>query len=291
MGKLFISSIMIIMSTTCQMAQAQPKAVAKTAVIVAEPLQGLGFKAAVAPSVPAAPQAEPVVVFPKMLTPYPNIGSGNTQGSANNVINNVNGLPPGSMIPNQTQSPNTDTSSMLQKILGGFGGGGGKGAPGGGTADGNDSTGGDHSGGGGGVSYGAGNGDTSQGDLGNISSAGGKSCNPPVRPEYAKEFGQLQLDTSISKVAGHGCNQKSTDRLTCMVCNLYFEVDPKDSYAGHLAVARSVMTRAMSSPYPSDVCHVVYQNSTSSSGKRVAQYSWIFERPSWNPNHVLPGPN
>jgi hypothetical protein len=220
---------------------------------------------------PLAPGETP---FPKMLTPYPNISAQTTPAQAQVIVNNVQAIPQANMVPNQL--------GPLQNLLQGLGGGGAGGA--GGMGSGNQLAPNDS----GGVSNNYSgiaprNGNITSGDLDPLAATGGAQCHPPVRSSFEQELGRVDLHASINDVAGYGCNKPSTNRLVCMACNLYFEVDPHDSYEAHVAVARSVMTRAMSSSYPSNVCDVVYQNNG-----RVAQYSWIFEKPSWNPTHTLP---
>jgi hypothetical protein len=293
--------------------------------LVAKPSQSLAFRAApiravsvgtipvkatgIAPKgaagVPGLPGAPPAPLaltnpatapgmtqFPHLI-PYPNIGANTQPATAAQTIQNIQSLPPNSMMTNQNQSDNSSTQ-MLQQLMSGLGGGA-NGSSGKSTSDGgdDDDSGGGGGGGGGGIagagpgsSLGSGSGNYGKGDQGDYSGHGAGKCNPPVRPEYAQEFAAQAPSDDINKVTHYGCNHKSNDRLVCMVCNIYFEADPGDGDFGHEAVGRSVLTRTVSSPYPDNVCDVVYQHTA-----RVAQYSWIFEHPSWNPTHTLPGPN
>ncbi len=113
-------------------------------------------------------------------------------------------------------------------------------------------------------------------------------------PDYSRkevkiapsEICKYPLANANKNFAGHDCNERSNDRMTCMVCNLYFEagVEPQ---AGQIAVGRSSIRRLFSSyANPGEgLCKVVYRITRSrSSGARVAQYSWVIE----NKNHVLP---
>ena len=222
-------------------------------------------------------KSDPSVIFPK-LNPYPNVGSHNTPEQAQSILKNTAAIPPKQMMPNKSEGASGAEKAISQLLNGMTGGGKGGGKNPVANGEGNDSV--SYNGGSGTASE---DGNTSARDRGSVGGTG-SHCNPPVRKDYEKVFGQVSISKdSVAKVAGARCDNHPTDRLVCMACNLYFEVDPKDSYEGHVAVARSVMTRATSAPYPGDVCKVVYQHS-----ERVAQYSWTFESPNWNPNHVLP---
>lgn len=229
---------------------------------------------------PLKPQAQPpplvatpnapvgVTPFPKMI-PQPNIGSLQTPSQAKTIVDNYQQIPPDQRMPNTTQ-PSFD--QLLKNILSG---GPSATYPNGGSGTSPDGT----------IFYPGTSSD--DGDIGFHDRAGtgriGNKCNPGVNSDYASVYEKVAIKDTISKIAGARCDEHPTDRLVCMACNLYFEVDPHDSYKGYVAVARSVMTRAASRPYPRTVCGVIYQHS-----ERVAQYSWTFESPKWNPNHKLP---
>lgn len=114
---------------------------------------------------------------------------------------------------------------------------------------------------------------------------GGDGFVPTIGPEVKNsDYAALcsQINGDPSRYAGHHCSSGDRDRMTCMVCNLYYEANDQP-YEGQLTVGRSVLTRLFSGQYagPNDgVCAVVYRNN----GK-VAQYSWTFEK--WK-NHTLP---
>lgn len=221
-----------------------------------------------APAASAPTAAAGTTPFAKMI-PQPNIGSSQTASQANTIVNNYQQIPPNQRMPNTTE-PSFD--QLLKNMTGG---GPNATYPNGGSGTSPDGT----------IFYPGTSSD--DGDIGFHDRAGngriGDKCNPELSSDYAAEYAKVPIKDTISKIAGARCDNHPTDRLVCMACNLYFEVDPHDSYEGHVAVARSVMTRAASRPYPQTVCGVVYQHSA-----RVAQYSWTFESPSWNPNHILP---
>lgn len=116
------------------------------------------------------------------------------------------------------------------------------------------------------------------GDLDPLS--GGNQCNVPVQKADESLLASAPIETP--NLSGYNCdksaNTHTKDRMTCMVCNLIYEVDTNDNMNGYLAVAKTVMTRAMSSNYPATVCGVVYQ---------PAQFSWTDE----SKDHHLPNMN
>lgn len=80
--------------------------------------------------------------------------------------------------------------------------------------------------------------------------------------------------------AGHNCDERSKDRMTCMVCNIYFEGndEPPD---GQIAIGRSSLRRLFSSyANPGEgLCQVVYRQTRSKrTGALVGQYSWTHEK-------------
>lgn len=114
-----------------------------------------------------------------------------------------------------------------------------------------------------------------------VSQPGGKELDQ----EYSSMC-KYSLANANKNFAGWNCNTPTKDRMTCMVCNLFYEagVEPAE---GQVAVGRSSLRRLMSKQYAAEgegLCDVVYRKSRVKSGRWVAQYSWTLE----NKNHVLP---
>lgn len=85
--------------------------------------------------------------------------------------------------------------------------------------------------------------------------------------------------------AGHNCDERVNDRMTCMVCNIYYEGNDEPP-EGQVAIGRSSLRRLFSSyANPGEgLCKVVYRTTRSKrTGAIVAQYSWVHEKK----NHVL----
>lgn len=109
------------------------------------------------------------------------------------------------------------------------------------------------------------------------------------RPEVKitpSEMCKYPVANAKKNFAGHNCNERTNDRMTCMVCNIFYEagVEPQE---GQIAVGQSSLRRLFSSyANPGEgLCKVVYRITTSRrSGAKVAQYSWVLE----NKNHTLP---
>lgn len=101
-----------------------------------------------------------------------------------------------------------------------------------------------------------------------------------IKQEY-KSLCNYPVPTDASRFSGHYCSRADRDRMTCMVCNIYYEANDQP-LEGQVTVGRSVLTRLFSGQYAGrndGTCAVVYRNNG-----RVAQYSWTFERK----NHTLP---
>lgn len=62
-------------------------------------------------------------------------------------------------------------------------------------------------------------------------------------------------------------------QVDCLAKNIYYEA-AHESYEGKLAVAQVTLNRAASGQFPSDICSVVYQKTTSSSNSVTCQFSW-----------------
>lgn len=62
-------------------------------------------------------------------------------------------------------------------------------------------------------------------------------------------------------------------QLNCLTNNIYFEA-ATEPYEGKLAVAQVVLNRANNSNFPSTICEVVYQRTTSPAKVIVCQFSW-----------------
>jgi spore germination cell wall hydrolase CwlJ-like protein len=105
----------------------------------------------------------------------------------------------------------------------------------------------------------------------------------------------------IDQFAGKDCdksNRYRMDRMTCMVCNIYYE-GLSEGLLGQIAIGDSVMTRLynlgfpgqdrpirgepLGNPSESTVCNIVFDNTVTPKNRRVAQYSWTLE----NKSHVM----
>lgn len=64
--------------------------------------------------------------------------------------------------------------------------------------------------------------------------------------------------------AGRSCHRGETDKMTCMVCNIYFEARG-ERHPGKVAVGRTTLTRITRKEYPDSICGVVWQ---------PGQFSW-----------------
>ena len=62
-------------------------------------------------------------------------------------------------------------------------------------------------------------------------------------------------------------------QVDCLAKNIYYE-SANESYEGKLAVAQVTMNRAASGKFPSDICAVVYQKTTTASNSVTCQFSW-----------------
>ena len=62
-------------------------------------------------------------------------------------------------------------------------------------------------------------------------------------------------------------------QVDCLAKNIYYE-SAHESYEGKLAVAQVTMNRAASGKFPSDICAVVYQKTTTPSNSVTCQFSW-----------------
>lgn len=86
-------------------------------------------------------------------------------------------------------------------------------------------------------------------------------------PSYAKTKKHPRKPDDFS---GRVCQRQETDKMMCMVCNIYFEARG-ESHLGKLAVGRTTLTRITHAEYPDSICAVVWQN---------GQFSWTADRHS-----------
>jgi spore germination cell wall hydrolase CwlJ-like protein len=64
--------------------------------------------------------------------------------------------------------------------------------------------------------------------------------------------------------AGRACQPQETDKMVCMVCNIYFEARG-ETHTGKVAVGRTTLTRITRPEYPGSICEVIWQD---------GQFSW-----------------
>ena len=84
---------------------------------------------------------------------------------------------------------------------------------------------------------------------------------PTVAQSYLEDQVQEEVSADFNK------------QLKCLTNNIYFEA-ATEPYEGKLAVAQVVLNRANNPNFPSTVCEVVYQRTTSVRGLIVCQFSW-----------------
>ena len=84
-------------------------------------------------------------------------------------------------------------------------------------------------------------------------------------PAYAKA---KRSPRAPEDFAGRTCRRSETDKLTCMVCNIYFEARG-ERHLGKVAVGRTTLTRITRAEYPDSICGVVWQR---------GQFSWTAGR-------------
>ncbi len=105
--------------------------------------------------------------------------------------------------------------------------------------------------------------------------AGGYPMGPATIEQMEGPFCPNQ-DLDPSKFLNHTCQAGDKDRVTCMVCNMYFEAGNEPDN-GQVGVGNTVVTRLYNHGFPKNgesptTCHIVYDHE-----KGVAQYSWILE--------------
>lgn len=103
-------------------------------------------------------------------------------------------------------------------------------------------------------------------------------ANRNIEPLDTSQLGEcgargLPVSTAnLERLSGHNCNINDKDRLTCMVCNIWFEARGESSH-GQIAAGGTVMTRLFSSfydvtPTTDTVCGIVWEPSS---------YSWTMD--------------
>ena len=84
---------------------------------------------------------------------------------------------------------------------------------------------------------------------------------PTVAQNYMEDQIQEEVSADFNK------------QLKCLTNNIYFEA-ATEPYEGKLAVAQVVLNRANNANFPSTICDVVYQRTTSPAHVIICQFSW-----------------